>query len=149
MSFKKFVKKVIEHEGLEPNQTPFRITDPKMGKWTSMFDNTKKIKLNPAAKKSPGREKFLYTQNAEDVEPAVSEQFTRYQKRNPAITVEDAVKTFDQTGAKGKLEYLKKNGIDAKAKLADLRSQDDEEESTNEIGKEVVRQITATSGKRG
>lgn len=149
MSYKKFVKKVIEHEGLEPNQTPFRITNPKMGKWTSMFDNTRKIKLNPNAKKSKGREKFLYTEKAEDVEPAVAEQFSRYQGRKKDITVEEAVRTFDHTGADGKLEYLKKSGIDRKAKLADLRSQDDEEESKNDIGKEVVRQITATSGKRG
>lgn len=134
MSYKTFIKKTIEHEGLEPNQTPFRITSEKMRNWTSMFDDTIKTKLNPKAKKSKGRENFLYVEKKEDVEPAVSEQFSRYEKRKPDITVDEAVRTFDQTGAEGKLKYLEENGIKRKTKIKDLKYQD-------ELGDEMVRQL--------
>lgn len=118
-----FVKAVIEHEGLEPGQTPFRITSPGMKNWTSMFDNTIRVKLNPGAVKSKGRENFLYTQNPQDVNAAVAEQFKRYAQRNPKISVSDAVRTFDQTGAAGKLQYLAKKGIDTRAQLQQLITQ--------------------------
>lgn len=114
---KNFIDLIMQHEDLEPGQTPFRITSPKMAEWTSMFDDSIKLKLNPKAKKSKGRENFLYTENPEDVKSGVEEQFRRYRQRNPEITVEDAIKIFDQTGAKGKLKFLKDNGIDTQKKL--------------------------------
>ena len=137
MSYKKFIKKVIEHEGLEPYQTPFRINkdNPKMKDWTSMFDDTIKTKLNPKAKKSKGRENFLYAEKKEDVEPAVTEQFDRYHKRKKDITIEDAIKIFDQTGAEDKLKFLEKDGIKRKSKISDLKNQDDlEDEMTRQMG---------------
>lgn len=130
---KKFTSLIMQHEGLEPGQTPFRITDKSMKNWTSMFDDTIKTRLNPKAKKSPGRENFLYTQKPEDVEPAVREQFRRYDKRKKGISVEDAVRTFDQTGADGKLDYLKKNGIDPKSRLADHLKDEDEDEIAGNV----------------
>lgn len=108
---------IIQHEGLLPNQTPFRITDPTMNKWVSMFDSTNKIMLNPNIKKPKGRENFLYTMNPEDVHPAVMEQLRLYATRDPSITLEKAMKTFDQTGSKGKLKFLQAQGYDTKAPL--------------------------------
>jgi hypothetical protein len=115
-----FVGGVIAHEGLEPFQTPFRITNDKMKKWVSMFDNTLKIKLNPKAQKGKGRQNFLYLENQEDLIPAVTEQFRRYMERKPDITIEDAVRKFDQTGANGKLQFLQAQGIDTNQPLAML-----------------------------
>lgn len=109
---------IIQHEGLLPNQTPFRITDPTMSKWVSMFDSTNKIMLNPNIKKPKGRENFLYTMNPEDVHPAVMEQLRLYATRDPEITLEKAMRTFDQTGAKGKLKFLAQQGYDIKAPLS-------------------------------
>ena len=144
---KKLVQAVLKHENLEPNQTPFRITDDdaklpkgkrKMREWTSMFDKTIKTRLNPNAKKSKGRENFIYTEKAEDVEPAVHEQFRLYAEREPDITVEGAVRKFDQTGADGKLKFLSKEGIDTKKKLKDLEVEED--------GAEMKRQFKARTG---
>lgn len=116
------INAILQHENLEPLQTPFRITDPKMAEWTSMFDSTTPIALNPSATKSKGREKFLYLQNQADLEPAVQEQFNRYLKRNPEITIQDAIKIFDQSGAAGKLKFLQGKGFDPAAKLASILS---------------------------
>jgi len=116
-----FANVIIQHEGLEPYQTPFKITDPKMAKWTSMFDDTMKFKLNPKAKKGAKRQNFLYAVNQADIAPAIIEQFRRYSVRNPNITIANALKIFDQTGAKGKIEHMEKvGGIDTKSKLKDL-----------------------------
>jgi len=117
---KHFGRSIVEHEGLEPYQTPFRITKPSMAKWTSMFDDTMKFKLNPNAKKGNLRQNFLYAVNQDDIQPAVIEQFRRYSERNPDISIADAIRIFDQTGAKGKIEYIKKQGISPKAKLSQL-----------------------------
>jgi len=132
-----FTDLVMAHENLQPNQTPFRITGKKMAGWTSMFDDTIKIPLDPKAKKAKGTENFLYTKQPGHVKPAVEEQFRRYGERKKDITVDEAVRIFDQTGAEGKLKYLKKNGIDPKSKLGEhilSRSQ-------KEIGDEMKRQL--------
>jgi len=117
---------VMKHEGLEAKQTPFRITNPDMSKWSSMFDDTIKLELDPNAQKSKGRENFLYLKRQEDLLPAISEQFRRY-AQNPSNyglpdnpTIEDAVRKFDQTGADGKLEFLEQNGIDTQQPLENL-----------------------------
>lgn len=136
----KFIDSIIEHEGVKGNQTPFRITDPKMRKWVSMFDKTNKIELDPNAKKAPGTENFLYTKRPEDVKPAVAEQFRLYAEREPGITVERAVRKFDQTGADGKLKFLEGRGISRKARLQDLN--DDGQID----GKDMARQFKAMKG---
>lgn len=116
----------MQHEGLEPNQTPFRITSPDMGKWTSMFDDTIGIQLDPDAKKGKGRQNFLYLKNQSDLLPAISEQFRRYAEnpkkyKLPMIpTVSDAVRKFDQSGADGKLSFLQSRGIDSEQPLINL-----------------------------
>ena len=115
-----FGNTIVQHEGLEPDQTPFRITDPSMAKWKSMFDDTMRFKLNPNAKKGINRQNFLYAVNQEDIQPAVIEQFRRYSERNPNITIADAIRIFDQTGADGKIEHIEKQGISSKAKLSEL-----------------------------
>lgn len=117
---------VMQHEGLEPFQTPFRITDPSMKKWTSMFDDTLRVKLNPNAVKGEGRQNFLYLQRQEDLVPAIAEQFRRYATNpkkyklpdNP--TVAQAIKKFDQTGAAGKIRFLEENGVSTSVPLTTL-----------------------------
>lgn len=118
---------VITHEGLVPFQTPFRITDDevsvpkgkrKMREWTSMFDKTLRIELDPMAKKAKGTENFLYLKRQEDLYPAVEEQFRRYEEYSPGMTVEQAIRKFDQTGPDGKLDFLEKFGINRDDKLS-------------------------------
>jgi hypothetical protein len=125
---------VIKQEGLKPLQTPFPITSKKMGNWTSMFDDTIKIKLDPKAKKAPKTEGFLYLQKQEDLKPAVVEQFRRYQARDPEITIDKAVRIFDQSNPDGKIKYLKQNGIDTDQKLRNLYEK-------KELEQEVKRQM--------
>ena len=121
-----FIDLVLKHEGLAPGQTPFRITDPSMKKWTSMFDDTIKVKLNPQAAKKPGTENFLYTERPEDVPPAVTEQFRRYNAKPKKyalpenVTIEQAVRLFDQSGADGKIKYLRQFGVDPSIPLKTL-----------------------------
>ena len=117
---------VMEHEGLEPFQTPFRITSDKMGKWKTMFDDTIKLELDPNAKKGKGRQKFLYLKNQEDLLPAISEQFRRY-SANPkqyglseTPTIEEAIRKFDQTGADGKIKFLEENGLNTSRLLEEF-----------------------------
>lgn len=117
---------IMNHEGLEPLQTPFRITSPKMKKWTSMFDDSIKIELDPRAKKGKGRENFLYLKRQEDLLPAIEEQFRRY-ANNPSkyglpdnVTVAEAVQKFDQTGAANKIQFLEENEIDTSQPLINL-----------------------------
>lgn len=115
-----FTDLIIQHEGLVPFQTPFRITSDDMAKWVSMFDDTIGIQLDPNFKKPKDRQNFLFLKNKDDVFPAVQEQFRRFSERQPGITVEDAVRIFDQTGADGKLNFLKQHGIKGDAKLETL-----------------------------
>jgi hypothetical protein len=117
---------IIKHEGLEPNQTPIRITNPKMSKWTSIYDDTIKIQLDPNAAKGKGRQNFLYLKNQEDLVPLITEQFRRYSEKpakyglpeNP--TLEQAIRVFDQTGADNKISYIQKMGIDPNTPLKNL-----------------------------
>jgi len=121
-----FVDLIIKQEGLEPFQTPFRITDPSMRKWVSMFDDTMRLKLNPKAKKGEGRDNFLYLLNQEDLKPAVAEQFRRYYSKPKKyglpenVSVADAVKKFDHSNPAGKLKFLQQNGIDTSRPLREM-----------------------------
>jgi hypothetical protein len=117
-----FLQGVIQHEGLEPYQTPFRITSEAMRNWKTIHG----YKINKEIVPSKGRENFIYLLNQEDLFPAVRQQFMNYATnpkkyglpQNP--TVEQAVKVFDQTGAQGKLNFLKKMGIDSTVLLEEL-----------------------------
>lgn len=112
---------IIQHEGLEPYQTPFRITRPQMREWSTIHG----FPVDRERVPSKGRENFLYLRNQEDLLPAVRQQFINYMK-NPkkyglkkTPTLEDAVKVFDQTGAEGKLKYLFKGGVSAESPLTE------------------------------
>lgn len=116
-----FVSLILQHEGLLPGQTPFRITSPAMRKW-------KTVHGYPIAKgvAPKGRENFLFLQNPMDVFPAVRKQFKNYLTKpgryglKGAPTVMQAISIFDQTGAQGKANFLRSRGIDPNAMLADV-----------------------------
>ena len=104
---------LIKHEGLEPGQTPFRITSPKMKQWKTIHG----FPVNAKAKPSKGRENFLYV-DPKNVAPAIQAQLGLYHNfsgdygLNENPTIGDALKVFDQSGYKGKMSFLKKNGVD-------------------------------------
>ena len=110
-NFNDIIHTILKHESLVEGQTPFRITGPNMRKWNTIHGL--KINKNPNAPKN--RQNFIFLENPSEVPIAVKKQFENYaynpQKYglpyNP--TLEDALKTFDQTGAKGKLNFLKKH----------------------------------------
>jgi len=109
---------ITQHEGLAKNQTPFRITDPSMEKWTSMFDSTIKAPLDTEAKKPKGRENFLFVPEGGDVPGMVQEQMRRYSERNPKWDLQQGIEKFDQTGAAGKLKFLAEEGHEGKRPLS-------------------------------
>ena len=117
-----FIDLIIQHEGLEPYQTPFKITSEEMRNWKTIHG----YKINQKAKPSKGRENFIYLEKQEELKPSVEQQFTNYVlkpkefglKENP--TLAEAVKVFDQTGAEGKIKFLKDNGIDVNKSLLDI-----------------------------
>lgn len=113
------VEAIVAHEGLMPNQTPFRITSPQMRAWTSMFDSTIRAPLDPNYPKPKGRENFLFVPEGQggEVPYMVQEQFGRYLQRNPEITLAEAIRVFDQSGAAGKEAYLKGKGYFGEKKL--------------------------------
>ena len=106
-----FANLIMKHEGLEAGQTPFRITSPEMRTWHKILGFP--IAKTPA--KSEGRNNFIYLENPSDVPKAIIAQFQSYAS-NPTkyglsadATLGDAIKKFDQSGAHGKMEYLKNN----------------------------------------
>ena len=86
-----------------------------------MFDNTMKAPLDPNYPKPKGRENFLFVPKGQggEVPYMVQEQFGRYAQRNPNITLGEAIRIFDQSGAKGKEAYLSQKGYLAAKKLAE------------------------------
>ena len=113
---------IIRHEGLEPFQTPFRITFPEMRQWNTIHG----YPINKEIVPSKGRENFIYLQNQEDLIPAVIKQFENYMNKpkNYGLpdkpTLEEAIRIFDQTGANGKLDFLKTQGIDTSLSLEEI-----------------------------
>ena len=108
--FDNIVDEIINHEGLIDKQTPFRITNPEMKKWTKIHG----YEIDNTAKKPANRENFIFLKNSEDVPKAVKQQFIKYATtpnkyglRND-VTLKDALNKFDQSGAKGKIEFLMK-----------------------------------------
>ena len=112
---------ILQHEGLAQGQTPFRITNPAMAKWSTVHGYK-----TSRAPKPRGRENFLFLQNPMEVFPAVQRQFENYYRYPERYdlrmrpTVAQAVKVFDQSGSQGKLEYLRQRGIDPEAELASI-----------------------------
>lgn len=117
---------ILEHENLLPKQTPFRITNPKMREWNHIYGFD--IDRN-TANVPPNRRNFIFLKNPEDVQKAVRILFNKYKSvprkyklpANPSL--KDAIKKFDQTGATGKIEELKRKmpGINMDAPLSDFR----------------------------
>lgn len=102
------VNAMLQHEGLLPGQTPFRITSPKMRKWNSIYG----FKIDKTPNAPSNRRNFIFLENPAEVPLAVQKLLQRYYtmperyglKKNP--TLADALKKFDQTGYKGKVSYL-------------------------------------------
>lgn len=107
--FNNIIQAILQHESLVPGQTPFRITNPNMKKWNKIHGF--QIDKNPEAPMN--RQNFIFLKNPNEVPIAVKKQFENYaynpQKyglpKNP--TLEDALRLFDQTGAKGKMAFIK------------------------------------------
>lgn len=102
------VNLIIKHEGLLPKQTPFRITNPEMKKWTTIHG----FKIDNTTPKPKGRENFIFLANAEDVPKAIKKQLMNYANKpsryglNHEPSLKEALSIFDQTGVQGKLKFL-------------------------------------------
>ena len=120
------VQKVLDHENLDPKQTPFRITSPTMKKWNSIYG----FKIDKKFVPPHDKRKFLYLQNPADVSKAVTVLFKNYAE-NPdkygfssEPTLKQALEKFDQSGCKGKIDFLQRNikGLNINKKLKDFIS---------------------------
>ena len=107
-NFDNILKLILKHEGLLPKQTPFRITNNTMRKWSTIHG----FKIDKSAIIPANRKNFIFLQKASDVPKAVKKQFQNYATK-PAryglptnVTLKDALLKFDQTGASGKMKYL-------------------------------------------
>jgi len=115
---------VLEHEGLLPGQTPFRITNKNMRNWDRFLG----FPINKKPQAPSNRKNFLFFKNPEHVKPAVKQQLQRYVEnpkqfglsRNP--TLEEALRKFDQTNVNAKIRYLKSEipNLDIRTPLKDL-----------------------------
>jgi hypothetical protein len=116
-----FINAIIQHEGLEPYQTPFRITSPEMRKWKTIHGFEIDWEKN-----KKGRKNFIYLKRQEDLIPAIKQQFINYMttpekyKLPKNVTIADAIKKFDQTGAEDKLKFLESKGINKNWYLSDI-----------------------------
>ena len=98
-------KEIINHEDLIPFQTPFRIDEEgEMRKWRNIHGFKIDWVKNKNAPSS--RRNFIFLKSQEDLLPAVVAQFRSYQRKG--LNLEKAIRKFDQTGADGKIEFLKK-----------------------------------------
>jgi len=99
---------IIQHEGLIKGQTPFRISHPIMREWNNIHG----FEIDKNIVKPKNRENFIFLKNPNDVKPAIKKQLIKY-VNNPSRyqlpnnpTIKDALTKFDQTGAKGKMEFI-------------------------------------------
>jgi hypothetical protein len=124
VSLDKIVQLVIKHEGINGGQTPFRITSPAMRRWNKIYG----YEIDKDIKKPENKKNFLYLKRESDVVGAVRKVFENYAK-NPgkygmskSVTLEQALRKFDQTGANGKISFLKRNipGLDVSKPLVDF-----------------------------
>jgi hypothetical protein len=118
------VKTIMQHEGLIPKQTPFRITNPTMRNWNKIHG----FPIDKTYPKPKGRENFIFLANANDVPKAIKKQLQNY-VNNPSRyglssspSLKDALKVFDQSGVKGKLNYMQKTlpELDVNKPLSDF-----------------------------
>lgn len=107
-SLREMVSAIIEHEGLIPKQTPFRITNESMRKWNKIYGFDISHEEKPSNRKN-----FIFLKNAEDVVPAVESCLKNY-ANNPSkyglsekSTLKDILMKFDQTGSAGKIKFLR------------------------------------------
>lgn len=104
------VNAIVSHEGLLPKQTPFRITSPAMGNWNTIHG----FEIDKTSPRPSNRRNFIFLKNPEDVPKAVKQQFLNYRNKpsryglSAEPTLEEAIRVFDQTGADGKISFLKK-----------------------------------------
>ena len=103
------IELIIEHEGLVPNQTPFRIVNDIMANWDHIFG----YEIDKSIIKPKGRENFIFLKNLGDVFLSVRHQFYNY-SINPGryglkedCNIVEAIRLFDQSGANGKIVFLK------------------------------------------
>ncbi|HUU89152.1 MAG TPA: hypothetical protein VMX17_15565 [Candidatus Glassbacteria bacterium] len=110
VSMDEFVNAIIQHEGLLPGQTPFRYTNQTMRRWDTIHG----FPIDKVSPRPSNRNNFIFLKNKEDVPKAVRKQFENYinfpqrygWQRQPSI--QQSISKFDQTGASGKMSFLKK-----------------------------------------
>lgn len=111
LNFNHVINLILQHEGLLPKQTPFRITNPEMKRWNNILG----FKVDKSEIPPPERKNFIFLENPNDVPKAVRKQFQNYANNpskyglKPNVTLKDALAKFDQSGVKGKIEFLLKN----------------------------------------
>lgn len=108
----------LETEGLLPGQTPLRITDEKMRKWSTIQG----IPIDVNAKKIPGRENFFYV-SPEKVNDVINRQWENYLKSPQKYgikTLEDAIRKFTPDRPYPKLKRLQERGYDVRRPISDF-----------------------------
>jgi hypothetical protein len=111
ISIDDLVPHILHHEGLIDRQTPFRYTSDAMREWNTIHG----FPIDRSGNVPNNRRNFIFLQRQEHVPMAVRAQFANYSNRPHAYglqgnpTVEQAIRVFDQTGADGKLRYLRDN----------------------------------------
>jgi len=109
-SIDEFVNAILQHEGLLPGQTPFRYTNQTMRRWNTIHG----FPIDKISPRPSNRNNFIFLKNKEDVPKAVKKQFENYihfpqrygWQQEP--TIQQSISKFDQTGASGKMNFLKK-----------------------------------------
>ncbi len=100
---------IFQHEGLLPNQTPLRITNPTMRNWNTIHG----FPIDKTSPRPNNRKNFFFLQNVEDVPKAIRQQFVNYYT-NPSKyqlssnpTLAEAISKFDQERPQDKMKYIK------------------------------------------
>lgn len=101
-----FVGAIIKHEGVTGGKTPMKITNHTMRTWDNLLGY-------PIDKEKTNTSGFIHLKNPQDVHKVVKQQLKNY-AQNPAkyglprnVTLETALKRFDQTGAHHKIAFIK------------------------------------------
>ena len=126
ISINDFINAILTHEGLLEGQTPFRITNPKMREWNTIHG----FQIDKETPIPQNRRNFIFLRNPHEVPLAVKKQFENYVNypsrygMNQSPTIEEAIRIFDQTGADGKIRFLKRKfpNINLQLPLSELTS---------------------------
>ena len=134
----------FQTEGLLPGQTPLRITNPTMRKWTTIQG----VPIDKSAVIPPDRQNFFFVR-PEQVKDVIHNQWKAYFK-NPAkyglseeSTLTDVIKKFDQTNPANKLNLLQKMGINVNDTIKTIRENFD----LSAINPFSVNEAEASTGK--